>query len=147
MRVALLMLALLCVLLAVAAVGLFALARQPLLVNNTDVYLGQIVAALGFIVAMATVVAGLVAMAPRRQWGWLSGLIVAWLISAVGTLIAIFVIHPGRYYVIWDPCWPEQSCELPPPSWLPWPFLAAPLVVGLVALLYRFQMRAPGAAR
>jgi hypothetical protein len=100
MRVALLTLALLCLLLAVAAVGLFAWAREPILVNITTVYLADVAAAVGFVVALATVVAGLAAMSPRRQWGWLTGLIVAWLLSAVGSVVAVFVTHPLRYYVV-----------------------------------------------
>jgi hypothetical protein len=34
-------------------------------------------------------------------------------------------------------------CANPPPPWLPLPFQAAPLVVGLVVLLYCFRMRLP----
>lgn len=147
MRRALLILASLCVLLAAAAVWLFEWYQQPKLVHNTDVYVGQIAAALGGVAALATVVVGVVAMVQRRHWGWLSGLLVAGLLSAVGSWMAVFVIQLWQYYLVWDPCPPQMRCDLPPPSWLPWPFLAAPLVVGLVALLYRVHLRAPGAAR
>jgi hypothetical protein len=141
MRLTLLVLAIVDMAVAVAAVWLFELRGEPQLVGNTTLYPSQIVAALGCMVALATTVVGLVAMVQRRQVGWLSGLIVAWPISAVGSYVAIFVIQPWQYYVVWDPCSPQYHCELPPPHWLPWPFLAAPLLVGLVVLLYRFHMR------
>jgi hypothetical protein len=146
MRVVLLVLAITNVILAFAAVGLFEWWRAPQFIGDTNVYLGQLAAALGFLVALATAIVGSMAMAQRRQMGWLGGLIVAWLISAVGSHVAIVVIQPWQYYVVWDRCPPQMNCELPPPSWLPWPFLAAPPLVGLVVLLYRFNMRAPGAA-
>jgi hypothetical protein len=147
MRRALLLLALLCALLALAAVWLFEWYREPKWVFNTDVYVGQIAAALGGVVVLATVVVGLVATAQRRHWGWLSGLFAAGLLSAVGSSIAVFVIHPWTHYGTFDPCPPSLHCEPLPPAWLPLPFLAAPLVVGLVVLLYRFQLRAPSAVR
>lgn len=138
MRRALLILASLCVLLGVAAVWLFT-AFEPIL--------AQIATGLGMVVALATVGIGLVATVQRRQWWWLAGWVAAGLIAAVGSWMALFVIQLPQYYLVWDPCPPQMRCELPPPHWLPWPFLAAPLVVGLVALLYRVQLRALGATR
>jgi hypothetical protein len=94
MRVTLLVLAIANMAVAVAAVWLFEWWRAPQLVGDTNVYPGQVAAALGFMVALATTIVGLVAMVQRRQVGWLSNLIVAWLISAIGSYVAIFVIQP-----------------------------------------------------
>jgi hypothetical protein len=106
MRVVLLVLAITNVILAFAAVGLFEWWRAPQFIGDTNVYLGQLAAALGFLVALATAIVGSMAMAQRRQMGWLGGLIVAWLISAVGSYVAIVVIQPWQYYVVWDRCPP-----------------------------------------
>jgi hypothetical protein len=143
MRVTLPILAFADVALAVAAIWLFEWERQPIPVNNTGVYPGQMAAALGFMVALATTLVALAATVQRRQVGWLSGLIVAWLISAIGSYVAIFVIHPWRYNVGACSSLPGHPCELLLSYWLPWPFLAAPLLVGLVVVLYRFHMRTP----
>jgi hypothetical protein len=149
MRRALTTLAILCLTLAVAAVWLFTWARQQyIVVNDTHLLPGHLAAALGAVAALATAVVGLVAMARRRHWGWLSALIFAGVLSAVGSSIALVAIPPWMYYATdLDPCPSTMRCAPPPPYWLPMPFLAAPLVVGLVVLVYRFQMRPPIARR
>jgi hypothetical protein len=145
MRRALPTLAILCLTLAVAAVWLFTWARELyIVVDGTHLFPGQLAAALGAVAVLATVVVGLMAMARRRHWGWLSALIVAGLLSVVGSSIALVAIPPWMYFATdLDPCPSFMKCAPPPPYWLPMPFLAAPVVVGLVVLVYRFQMRPP----
>jgi uncharacterized membrane protein len=109
----------------------------------------------GFLVGLATIVMGLVATAQRRQSVWLIGLIATWLFTIIGPFVAGFL----RQYN--QPTLPS-ICQVGSPTVLPnasqcqfaviqlilvnaptWLFLAGPLLVGLVGLIYSYCMRDP----
>jgi hypothetical protein len=158
MRVAVRILTVVSIIVSATAVGLFYWTTQANL-PDIDVrgYLFILAGGIGFLVGLSTFIVGLVATAQRRQIAWLIGLIAAWLLTIVGTVMADILL---QYY---QPALPSV-CQIggptPPPASecqfmgmqlilanLPtWVFLAGPLLVGVVGLIYSFRMRDPVAA-
>jgi hypothetical protein len=140
------------------AVGLFAwtvTAQLP----DIDIrgYFFFLAGAVGFLMGIATFVTGLVVASQRRESAWLIGIIAVWLFTIMGPIVASVL---ASWYQPTLPSVCQVGGPTPPPPGefqfvglqlvladLPtWLFLAGPFLVGLVALIYSFRMRAPVAA-
>jgi hypothetical protein len=146
-------------LVSAVAVGLFAWTATAQL-PDIDIrgYFFLLAGGVGFLMGMVTFVTGLVVASQRRQSAWLIGLLAAWLCTIIGPIVA------GVLASSYQPTLPAV-CQVggptpPPPGEcqfvglqliladLPtWLFMAGPFLVGLVALLYSFRMRAALAQR
>jgi hypothetical protein len=152
MRLALRILAVVCLILPAAAVGLtYWAAGQNLPDTDPRAFLGVLVAVIGLLFAFATFVVGIVASAPRRQFGWLVGLIISGLVIILGPFVGSFTAASVYNSISANPACQGPSINTPAcqPSGVqlilvnatPLMVLGGMFLVGLVALIYSFRMR------
>jgi hypothetical protein len=142
MRLAVRGLALMNIAVALASMVLY-WSRENLSGFDMEGFVYKLAAAVGFLVALASVAIVLVAMVRRRQFAWLTALIVAWLITSSSVIFAFLLAQDQAYISYWDPpCLDPLQCPPPPLMGQPWEyFLAGPVLVGLVVMLYSLSMR------
>jgi hypothetical protein len=151
MRLTIPILALIALALSGAVLALF---TMDALIGFSDVdlrgYLFLLPALLSVPVALATFLLGLIASAQRRQFGWVIALLLVGLVTIAMPVIAnilgqSFVSHPEMIPACQVAASSASQCQASATDlfWQnapTWAFLAAPLLIGLVALLYTFRM-------
>jgi hypothetical protein len=152
MRIALRILSVLCMLLPAAAVGLtYWAAAQGLPDTDPRAFLNLLAAAIGLLFAIATFIVGIIATAGRRQFGWLTGIIVAGLIVVLGPFVGAFLSSQ-----VYNSISANLTCQGPNNNTLqcqpsgvgqilanatPIMVLGGMFLIGLVTLIYSFRVR------
>jgi hypothetical protein len=98
--------------------------------------------AVGILAALSTLVLGIVASIQRRQFGWLGGLLVPLFVAIGGWWVLFYLIYPqcAGYYGCTN-----GSAQLQQATDVITLLAFAPVLAGLIGLVYSFRIHAPKA--